>query len=199
MLESKSIRTGGPIRWRKDHYHLRHLNTGKDLSSSTHHDDYVVDSSNFVLCDHPNDKTCLFNFFELHSQNEHLQNNKAIQIRQGGMFIERDEYNDRWGVYVIKGNRNRLRATNLIITRYSEEARTKAGEVAVALDTHIGMSFYNLIRSFYNHTVIPSVRDDRASSIWPDIEGQDRLAYGAAMTSLLSFLKGEAWWNPPSV
>jgi hypothetical protein len=124
VLESKLITAGGPIRWRKDQYHLRHLNTGKYLSSSTHHDDYVVDSSNFVLSDRPYDKTCLFNFFELHSQNDYLQNNKAIQLRQGGMFVERDEYNDRWGVYVIKGNRNRLRATNLIISRYTEEPRT---------------------------------------------------------------------------
>ena len=74
VLEHRKITVGGPVKWRKDQIFLRHFNSGMYLGSNTHHDDYVTESSNFMLLSEPSDKNCLFNLFELHSQTDNLQN-----------------------------------------------------------------------------------------------------------------------------
>jgi len=191
VIESKVITKGGAVSWKQDQIHLRHLNSGQYLSSvDSGEDEYVMDSCLFTTQDFPTERNSLFNIFELHSQSDLLQTNKAIQLRQGHMYVERSEYNDRWKCFTCLGTRNRMKATNLIISRYTEVMATANSGIDIAMDVNVGISFLNVITKFLEVTKVPSIRDTKANSIWPDLDASERAAFGEAVELFIIFVKG---------
>jgi len=191
VIESKTITKGGPVLWKQEQIHLRHLNTGKYLSSfDSGEDEYVMDSCLFTITDLPSEKSSLFNIFELHSQSDVLQTNKAIQLRQGHMYVERAEYNDRWKSFTCLGTRNRMKATNLIISRYSEKLPRQAESADIAMDINVGISFLNVSSKFLEITKVPSIRDTKTNSIWPDLDVAERNTFGEAIELFIIFVQG---------
>ena len=194
VLESKSLVRGGPIQWKQDQVYLRHLNTGKYLSTlDTGEDEYVMDSCLFTIVDEPTEKHSLFTIYELHSQNDSLQTNKAIQLRQGHMFVERSDYVDRWKSFTCAGTRNRMKATNLIITRYAEhtgQSNAQINHQDMAMDIHVGISIRNVLKSFLEVTRVPSVRDSKTSSIWAHLDPTERAVFASTVELYMYFIKG---------
>ena len=202
VLEGKHHTMGGPIKWRTDQYHLRHVNTGKYLCLRETHEedgnfqDYIADHATFEMTDNPGDKRALFNMYELHSQSNVLRDGKAIQMRQGGiggMYIERsDKYDYNFGTYPVNGQRNKAKATNLIIHRYKETQwqGTPIEEVPQSTDIDIGLAFLGTLKKFIAASVVPGIRDSRTNSIWPDMENVDKQEYAVSMSSMVEFVRG---------
>ena len=73
------------------------------------------------------------------------------------------------------------------------------GQVDVAMDVHVGI-FHNLLDKFFRLTIVPSIREDKQSNIWPDLELADKAAFGEGMNALMTFLKGQNLVNthPPA-
>eukprot|EP00605_Chrysophyceae_sp_TOSAG23-4_P000595 GSChrysophyteH1.ASY1.ANO1.672.1 assembled CDS len=191
VLEGRSIIRGGPVYWKQEPLLLRHLNTGEYLCAiDTGEDEYVSDSCIFSTVDNAADRGALLNFIELHSERDALQNGKAIQLRQGHMFLERTEYIDRFKSFTCAGTRNRMKATNLIITSFEEKATSAQLGYDVAMDVHVGISIHHIVLKFLSLTKVPSVRDIKQSSIWPDIDTSERTTFFEAVESIMFFVQG---------
>ena len=191
VIEGRNIQLGGPINWRSDLIHLRHLNTGRYLSTlDGGEDEYVSDLSIFTTVAIPTERFSLFSLFELHSQNEELYNGKAIQLRQGGMYVERGDYLDRWKCFNVAGSRNRMKATNLIVNRYTEPTVAASESADISMDVHIGMAFQKLLQKYYDLTKVPSIRDNKSNTIWPDIDQSERQIFADTVEKMMFFIKG---------
>jgi hypothetical protein len=192
VLESRSIIKGGALMWRNSQILLRHLNTGTYFSSVDNgEDEYVSESCIFSTADRPGDKNTLLQINELHSESEMLQNGKAVQLRQGHMYLERSDYNDRFKIFTCSGTRNRMKATNLIMVRYTESSSSSSAlGFEISMDIHVGKSISNLIYKFLDLTKVPSLRDTKQTHVWPDIDQSERNTFFESVNSIMLFVAG---------
>jgi hypothetical protein len=189
IMESRSIIKGGPVIWRTEQVHFRHLNSGRYLSIHSDSDKDDTTRCHFTMSDSSADKKTLFQITELHSSSDVLTNLKAIQLRHTFFSCERGEYVDRHNVFVATCSRKRSNAVNLIISRYKESSDTSESKTQgkVAKDVFVGAATRNHINRFLRMTEIPSPRNTRASTIWPRSSKSDQLLFTVIQKYFLIF------------
>lgn len=179
IMESRTIIKGGPVVWKTEQVHFRHLNSGKYLAIHSDVDKDDTTRCHFSMSESSVDKKTLFQITELHSSSEVLTNLKAIQLRHTFFSCERGEYIDRHNVFVCTCTRKRTNAVNLIIARYKESSDQNdiKTQGKVAKDVFVGAATRNQINRFLRMTEIPSPRNSRASTIWPRSSKSDQLLF----------------------
>lgn len=131
------VTIGGPITWKTDQVKFRHMNTGMYLhqklvdmedSSGNPLRDYV-----FTIIKDDNEKGTLFSVNELNSTRKYLQNGKALQISQNGIWVERGDLLGELSnnTFEVRGTRERQNAVSLIAARLNESKLVRKSDVAV--------------------------------------------------------------------
>jgi len=163
-MELKSITTGGPIFWRNTQVKLKNMSKGCYLELVT---TYEIDDDGDVIEKYvvttTNDSTslgALWSVTEPNSTTKMLQNGKAYQISNSGVYLERGEETDEKN-YIIKGTKEKSTALNLLVHRYQEEALDKGEEDSAStqaepLDVHVAMAMRGYLDKYLDMTVIPT-------------------------------------------
>ncbi len=123
ILESQSLLTGGPVKWKTERIRFRHLNTGlylcsivkiDEVSGTTH---YV-----YIAIDDPTNPGTLFEVDVIHSVAKYLESGKPLQIGNNGVWIDRgDILADSIFSFTIKGTKDKNSALALLITRFEND------------------------------------------------------------------------------
>lgn len=194
MIESKSIVQGGPIQWKSDQIRFRNLNTGKylTLEQVTYQGEVRHQLGTAASSTNP---ATLFNIQELYSTGVYLTTGKALQLYQGGVWLERGEFIDELNVYQCCGTRDRAAAINLLVHRYSERAEdeTKGPRPMIEepLDVFVGVACRNFIKKCYDRTVI-NISDFSSGTVWPGSDRSELKFFETIVERIVLFARGYA-------
>jgi len=192
-LELKSISAGGPIFWRNTQVKLKNVCTGYYLELVT---TYEIDEDGDVIEKYmlktTTDGTSLgaqWNISEPNSTSKMVQDSKAYQLSNNGVFFERgDELEDK--SYILKGTKDKQVALILLLIKYTEEQIAHGGKEGSIepLDVHVGMASRNYLKKYLEMTVIPA--NATTSTLWPTAMSSDMETLKMIVERAVNFSQG---------
>ncbi|RYH19880.1 hypothetical protein EON65_25415, partial [archaeon] len=159
--------SGGPIYWKTDLVRFRHMNSGRYMClivRTVERNGMSAEDLSFSTTDDPEAQGTLFSISEINSNAKALGNGKAVQIGQGGVWLERGEVTeDKVFTYEVKGTRDKTNALSLLISRYDQVGGQKVAAVATAeqekeeepLDVFSGLSACYHLNRLNDMIVVP--------------------------------------------
>lgn len=188
FIESKTLVTGGSIRWRTEQVRFRHLNSGYYLRLLN---ERVVNSEGelteeFALAttrDGTSPDT-LFNVEDLVVTSKVLSYDKPVRIGREGIWIERGEVLEDLS-YVARGCSEVDRSVNFKLQRYVEDTDPAEKE---PFAIYSGLSIRTYLSRYLHMTVIPN--NNFVSTIWPSGDRTDLDFFGFMMEKAVNFSQG---------
>ncbi len=196
-LELKSITVGGPILWRNTQVKLKNVCLGCYLELVT---TYEIDEDGDVIEKYvlktTMDGTSLgaqWSITEPNSTSKMVQDSKAYQLSNNGVFFERgEELEDK--SYILKGTKDKQAALNLLLIKFKQEQIGHGPKIQVStaepLDVHVGMASRNYLKKYLDMTVIPP--NATTSSLWPTAGPADMDTLKMIIERTVNFSQGFA-------
>eukprot|EP01040_Poterioochromonas_malhamensis_P001446 gene1446-1534_t len=199
FIETNSSVSGGPIRLKTQKVKFKHLNTGKylkvDVVNILTEEEDECEKVVLTTTSDSSDPSVFFEISELTNPGKYLNNAKALQLSQSGVWVERGDVLDD-GTYIIKGGREKSVALSLLLIRYlptvkkvyESESDLVATSECEPLDAYVGLAARSYLRKYYQMTALP--RNDTVNTLWPNANRGDLEFFSNMVGQLIYFSQG---------
>jgi hypothetical protein len=204
IIESNSLLSGGPFKWKADQVRFKHFNSSRYLMLEAlmdyDEDDSMITHYAFTVTHQREHPGTLFNVTEINSATKYLGNGKAVQIGHAGMWIERGEViQGAMFTFMVVGTRDKEDALSLVVQRYTKPMTTGDMErvddyidpsmrLDQSLDVHVGLSIRNYLQKYYEMTVVLSSTE--LNTLWPTASRTDIKSFKLVFEKIIAFTMG---------